>query len=92
VKAESYGYADDPAENPIPDELVMLGYVERFGAQAIYGRALSGKELRGMMLAENMVKAYRERQQASDWAKWAQDNPGKAAMLNEAMKLWHSLS
>ena len=70
----------------------MLGYVEKFGAQAVYGRPLSAREIRGMVLAENVVRAYKERQAASDWAVWARDNPDKAEMLNEAMQLCQMLT
>jgi len=45
------------------------------------------REIRGMVLAENVASAHRERQASSDWALWAKDNDGKANLLNEAMLL-----
>ena len=83
--AEAYAWANGDGSQP--EELILLGYVDRFGAQAVLGRALSAKEIKGMVLAENVVKAYRERQAASDWATWARDNDSKANLLNEAMEL-----
>lgn len=83
--AEAYAYCESDA--PQPEELILLGYVDRFGAQAVLGRALSAREIKSMVLAENVVRAYRERQAAQDWAIWAKDNPDKAHLLNEAMRL-----
>jgi len=67
--------------------LILLGYIDRFGAQAVLGRPLSAREIRGMVLAENLVNAYKERKASSDWAEWAADNPAMNELLNEAMSL-----
>lgn len=73
--------------SPRPEELIIAGYIDRFGAQAVLGRVLSGGELRRIAQAENIVQAYRDRQKSENWAKWAQDNPEQAAVLNEAERL-----
>jgi hypothetical protein len=72
----------------MPGELILLGYIDRFGAQAVLGRPLSAREIRGMVLAENVVNAYREREASSNFAIWMDENEGKAILLNEAMLLW----
>jgi hypothetical protein len=84
--AATYGYAD--GGGPMPDELILLGYIDRFGAQAVLGRALSAGEIKSMVLAENVKNAYQERQNSQDWAVWKRDNDAKANLLNEAMELW----
>ena len=88
--AEAYAWAN--GDGPQPEELILLGYIDRFGAQSVLGRVLSAKEIRGMILAENVVRAYRERQSAQDWVTWARDNDAKANLLNEAMELCQMLT
>jgi len=83
--AAAYAFADEDGEQP--EELILLGYIDRFGAKAVMGRALSAREIRGMVLAENVVNAYKERQAASDWTIWTDNNKDKARLLNEAMRL-----
>ena len=82
----AYAYAEDGGQ--IPDELVLVRSVEKYGAQAVYGRPLSFHEIRMMTLADNVVDAYRERARSDNWAKWAQANPGKARLLSEAAMLY----
>jgi len=81
-----YGYCENEA--PQPEELILLGYIDRFGAQAILGRTLSAREVRAMVLAENVMRAYRTRKAAQNWVEWAKQHPEDNALLNEAMKLW----
>jgi hypothetical protein len=66
---------------------MLLRYVERFGADAIYGRALSADEVMSMILAENVVNYYTEREAApkGDWAAWGRSNPDKADLLAAAL-------
>ena len=89
--AAAYAFADGgptPEEPvPAPEELVLLGYLDRFGVQAVMGRALGAGEIRRMTVAENIVKWYRERQASSNWASWATDNPDSSQVLLEAQKL-----
>lgn len=62
--------------------------MDRFGAQAIFGRALSASEVKGMILADNVVNAYNEKHKSTDWTVWESENPERARLLNEAMVLW----
>ena len=50
------------------------------------GRPLGIGEIRRMVAAENVIRAYANRKAAEDWAKWAEDHPDQAALLNYAMK------
>jgi len=59
----------------MPKELVLLRYVDRFGANAVFGRTPGAGELRSMVISENVVNAYHSRAKAGDWAKWANENP-----------------
>ena len=61
--------------------------MDRFGVEAVYGRTPGGQELRRMIQAENVVKAYEERAQAENWAQWAKDYPEKNRLLAEAERL-----
>ena len=76
------------AEGGTPtDELITGWAVAKYGAQAVYGRAMSFNEIRMLDLADNVVRAYKERQRAEEWAKWAEDNPEKARLLAVAGRL-----
>ena len=81
--AAAYAYADG---GQMPAEIRLLREVDRFGAQAVFGRTLGAKEIRRMMIAENIVNAYRARAASENWAAWETDNPQVAALLNAAMK------
>ena len=73
---------DDPP--PRPFELSLIGYIDRFGVQAVMGRAeLSAGEIRRMIAAENVQNAYLSRKGAEDWTKWAKEHPQYAAILHE---------
>lgn len=88
MRAEAWGYVADNA--PPPPELVLLSYIDRFGAQAVIGRPLGYGEIQRMLSAEAIVKAYHERSRAASWATWERDNPDRAKQLNEAMLLWQT--
>ncbi len=77
-------YADDPNGSQMSPELLQLGYIDRFGAQAVMGRSLGYLEAQHMMLAENVLKAYRGRSNSNDWATWAKEHPGQSDLLSEA--------
>jgi hypothetical protein len=63
-----------------------LAIIDRFGAQAVYGRALTANEILRMMRAEHVLQAYVARTASADWAEWTERNPDKAELLIEAMK------
>ncbi len=69
----------------------MLQKIDRFGPEAITGRRqFYYGELRRLVYAENVIKAYQHRQGSANWAEWAQSNPILAAILSEAEKLCQS--
>ena len=62
----------------------MLGYIDRFGAEAVTGRrVLSAGQIRRMVAAENVYNAYMSRKASNDWGKWVNENPRMAAILAE---------
>lgn len=77
--AAAYRYAEDGGETPREIEAGRL--IDRFGAQAVYGRTLGVKEMRRITVAENVARAYEIRQSSSDWVKWSKDNPELAKLL-----------
>ena len=83
--ADAYRYAD--GEGHTPDEIEILSAIDRFGAQPVTGRPYLGAgEIRRMRCAENIIRVYRERSQADNWAEWAGKNRGAASLLAAATK------
>jgi hypothetical protein len=82
--AAAYRHAD--AGEPAPGELVAISYIDRFGAQAVYGRPLGAGEMRRMSLVENIVNAYRARERSDNWAAWAKEHPRDSELLAQAAK------
>jgi hypothetical protein len=69
-------------------EIDTLAKIDRFGIEPITGRRyFYYGELRRMIVAENIVTAYRSRAQSNNWAEWVNSNPGLADMLADAEKL-----
>lgn len=64
----------------------MVDSIDRFGAQSILGRVLYRGEVRAMVVADNIRRAFQAREASGDWAKWAEQNPGMNDLLNEAVK------
>jgi hypothetical protein len=57
--------------------------------EAVTGRKVFYlRELRCMRVAENLVAAYRSRQQSNNWAEWIESNPKLADMLAVAERLY----
>jgi hypothetical protein len=71
----------------MPPEIEALRWVDRFGAQAVFGRTLSRGELRRMALAENIVRAFEARQKSANWAAWEIEHPDEADLLKECERL-----
>ena len=87
--AAVYGYAETGGQQP--DELILLGYIDRYGVEQVLGkRQLSAKEIREMTLADNVLRAYRSRQASENWAAWAEAHPGENRLLIEAMEQWQT--
>lgn len=70
-------------------ELILIANMNRYGVDAVIGRPLGHHEIICMNTAETIISAYKERFGAKDWVEWGQNNPGKAQILNEAMRLAH---
>ena len=79
----AYAYAEAAPPAPsMPNELVLLGYIDRFGVEAVMGRpVLSAGEIRKMLIAEDVVYAYGRRKASGNWGQWSQDHPYLDALL-----------
>ena len=83
--AAAYAYADG---GHISREALLISYIERFGVQAVMGRAhLGAGEMMRMITAENIVMAYQARADSENWAEWAAKNKKASRLLNAAAKL-----
>ena len=80
----AYIYADG---GPQSSEIRLLSQIDRFGVQAVLGRMLWAKEIIRLRTAENIVRLYHERLNASSWAEWASANTNESALLNYCAKL-----
>lgn len=91
MKAEAYAYISSGGSRP-PMELTQLYYIDRFGALAVTGRqTLGAGEIRRMITADNIVRAYQDRATSKNWADWASKNKSMSRLLNEAAKLAEDL-
>ena len=66
---------------------MLLGYIDRFGAEEVFGRHMGISEMRRMAVCENVVNSYRERQNSQDWSEWATGHPDQAAVLTHAHRM-----
>jgi hypothetical protein len=67
--------------------LDVLAKIDRFGVKAILGRdSFYFGELRRLIFAENIYKAYHARISSDNWAAWAEKNPVMAKILFELEK------
>jgi len=84
VTAAAYIHADGGNYSP---EIRLLQYIDRFGVEAVTGRrTLYAYEMRRMIHAENVARAYNERNQGNA-AEWVKDNPEMNIILFEAQKM-----
>lgn len=83
--AAAYRYAEGSGR--IPREIELGRVVDRFGAQAVFGRAIGSKEIRRIAMAERTVRLFRERERAENWAAWVVNNPEEAELLSRAAEL-----
>jgi hypothetical protein len=84
--ADAYLYA---SEGRYSKELDLLKKIDRFGFEAVTGRkTFYFGELRRMMIAENIVRAYEGRAaHKGGWAAWSTDNPELSELLHAAEML-----
>ena len=87
MKVDAYLHASDPDTYPPPREILLLQFIDRFGAPAIMGRTLHAREIYRMTVAENIQTAYRSSEQATNLATWAKENPRLSRLLTEARTL-----
>lgn len=80
--AAAYAYADGGRLSP---EIEALKMIDRFGAQAVYGRPLGIGEMRRLLTAERIVKIYVDRAEfETGYANWGIANPDAARILERA--------
>ena len=60
--------------------------IDRFGAQAVFGRPLGVDEITSMRVVENIILSVKARERASDYAKWVTDNPEAQELISDARK------
>lgn len=86
--ADAYAFAE---QGQYSKEIDLLRQIDRFGVEGVLGRrTLYYGELRCLLIAEAIVKAYSSRARSESWAEWVESNPQKAQLLNEAEKLCRS--
>lgn len=69
-------------------EIVKLIKIDRFGLEAITGRKVFYvSEYRRLIVAENIVAAFRMREKAKNWVDWMKENKELAGLLHEAENL-----
>ena len=83
--ADAYRYADSGGD--LPKEVLLAGYIDRFGVSAVYGRVLGAGEIRRITASENVIKAYRGRAKSDNWADWAKQNPELNRILEYGLRL-----
>ena len=84
MTAAAYRYADGGNTSP---EVRLLSYIDRFGVEAVMGRkTLYAGEMRRMIHAESIVRAYKERSRANA-ADWVKENPEMSDILREAQRM-----
>ena len=50
----------------------------------MFGRPLYLNEMREIVQAENIERAYKARESSGNWAEWTKQNPELAAILTKA--------
>lgn len=71
----------------MPVEIELGRLVNRFGAQAVYGRALGLLEMRRITLAENIERAC-QKWKAPNAGKWFQAHPDDLVIFDWAKKAY----
>ena len=82
MTADAYRHANENKHSP---EISMLASIDRFGLEAITGRRqFYFYEYNRLIIAENIVNAYRSRAESQNWSEWARKNPELAHLLTSA--------
>lgn len=82
----AYAYALGDA--PRPFELDLHDKVSKYGAEAVFGRPLTARDMRDMDTAEKaayIIRMYHEREMSENWAEWAQ----RHSAINEVLMKLH---
>ena len=86
--AAAYRYASGGMrKEDMPAEIELINMIDRFGAQAIYGRTLKRSEVRRLMIPERIVNAYQAMSAAEDMDKWIQTHHADWELLDWAAGL-----
>lgn len=85
--ALAYRYAESDCEGEAPKDLQLLWAIQKYGAQAIYGRTLGRMEIKRMTASENILNLFKERSKSVNWAAWSTSNPAEARMLEAAAQI-----
>lgn len=51
---------------------------------------LAAKEIRGMRIADKVIRLYQWRESSENWADWTQKHPKEAAFLDAARRIWQA--
>lgn len=82
--ARAYRYAE--GDGPAPREYDLLCAIDRFGAQAVMGRPLYAREIKRLLVTENIITGYKARETSENWVEWARDNRALSALLMQAQR------
>ena len=72
----------------VSKEIILGQRIDRFGVKAVFGRDVMGaNEMSRIIIAENIVAAYKDRKKSSNWVEWQINNPQMSELLNIGAEL-----
>lgn len=80
--AAAYNYARGKGD--MPNELELIRMVDRFGAQAVFGRTLKRGEMRRMATVERIVEGYQAMTSAKNQDDWIKAHPDEWKLIDRA--------
>lgn len=83
--ARVYRYLED--DGPAPIELRTRNLVERYGAQAIYGRPLTVSEITRLDAVSSLTQVFYSWKRSDNWATWEKANPKEAELLQAVRRI-----
>lgn len=81
MKVAVYKHIIDGDRPPI--EMVMSGWIEKYGAQSVFGRPLYARELLRMVACANIERIIKDGKQAPNMAVWAKEHPEDAKIFRD---------
>lgn len=82
-----WNYVTDPGQAEQPDELKLYNAVQTYGAQAVFGRVLSGGEVKRMNFSRLFLDNYAQMKKSTNYAEWVASNPAWAKVFGVAAEL-----